>query len=236
MARFRQRFPGLEDPMARVQDDLDDGFSDAPPRSGKAHYGERRSSLSKRLRFEILRRDNHACRYCGATAPDAHLTVDHVVPVALGGTDEPTNLITACVDCNNGKSSVPADAPVVDSVAADALRWAKAMVRASDIAQQKRDILLGIETAVLDYWTGVEVRYRNETYADYLPADWYLSVHRWVAAGLTKGDLIEACHLTVYGRQKPASAAWKYFCGVCWRMVEARQTLARELIEADEVQ
>lgn len=25
-------------------------------------------SVSKRLRFEILRRDNHACRYCGATA------------------------------------------------------------------------------------------------------------------------------------------------------------------------
>jgi len=30
-------------------------------------------AVSKRLRFEILRRDDHACRYCGATAPEAKL-------------------------------------------------------------------------------------------------------------------------------------------------------------------
>ncbi|AWN05089.1 HNH endonuclease [Gordonia phage Easley] len=39
-------------------------------------------AVSKRLRYEILRRDNHTCRYCGATAPDVPLTVDHVVPVS----------------------------------------------------------------------------------------------------------------------------------------------------------
>lgn len=65
-------------------------------------------SVSKRLRFEIFRRDHHACRYCGATASDTKLTIDHVVPTALGGTDEPSNLVTACKDCNAGKtSSVP---------------------------------------------------------------------------------------------------------------------------------
>ena len=31
-------------------------------------------AVSKRLRFEILRRDNHACRYCGQMAPDVKLT------------------------------------------------------------------------------------------------------------------------------------------------------------------
>lgn len=65
-------------------------------------------TVSKRLRFEILRRDNHACRYCGGVAPDATITVDHVVPVALGGSDDPSNLVAACKDCNAGKSSVPA--------------------------------------------------------------------------------------------------------------------------------
>ena len=38
-------------------------------------------AVSKRTRYEVLRRDNHACRYCGASAPDAKLTVDHVLPV-----------------------------------------------------------------------------------------------------------------------------------------------------------
>jgi 5-methylcytosine-specific restriction endonuclease McrA len=48
-------------------------------------------AITKRLRFEILRRDDFACRYCGGKAPDIELTVDHVTPKALGGTDEPTN-------------------------------------------------------------------------------------------------------------------------------------------------
>ena len=40
-------------------------------------------AVSKRLRYEILRRDNHTCRYCGESAPDVKLTIDHVVPVSL---------------------------------------------------------------------------------------------------------------------------------------------------------
>jgi hypothetical protein len=72
-------------------------------------------AVSKRLRYEILRRDNHACRYCGATAPDVKLNVDHVIPTSLGGSDAPTNLVTACADCNGGKtSSMPNAMPVAD--------------------------------------------------------------------------------------------------------------------------
>ncbi|WP_343997128.1 HNH endonuclease, partial [Williamsia deligens] len=89
-------------------------------------------AVSKRLRYEILRRDNHQCRYCGATAPEAPLTVDHVVPVALGGVDDPSNLATACRDCNAGKSASSPDAPIVAQVKADALVWAAAMQVAAE--------------------------------------------------------------------------------------------------------
>lgn len=72
-------------------------------------------AVSKRLRYEILRRDNHACRYCGATAPQVKLNVDHVIPTSLGGNDKPSNLVTACADCNSGKtSSLPNAEPVSD--------------------------------------------------------------------------------------------------------------------------
>jgi hypothetical protein len=72
-------------------------------------------AVSKRLRYEILRRDNHACRYCGATAPDVKLNVDHVIPQALGGGNTPTNLVTSCAACNAGKtSSMPNAMPVAD--------------------------------------------------------------------------------------------------------------------------
>jgi len=58
------------------------------------------------LRFSILRRDGWQCKYCGRTPADGvKLHVDHIVAKARGGLDNPDNLITACVDCNLGKSA-----------------------------------------------------------------------------------------------------------------------------------
>lgn len=63
-------------------------------------------SLSKKLRFEILKRDEFKCRYCGRTEADGvKLHVDHVIAVALGGRNDPDNLATACADCNLGKAA-----------------------------------------------------------------------------------------------------------------------------------
>ena len=64
---------------------------------------ERRKSLSKSIRFEVFKRDSFTCQYCGRTAPDVVLEVDHIIPVAKGGDNSLTNLITACFDCNRGK-------------------------------------------------------------------------------------------------------------------------------------
>lgn len=73
---------------------------------GKAHGCSvfERDTLPNRLRFDILARDNFTCRYCGRSAPDVALNVDHVFPVAKGGTNDPDNLVTACFECNNGKA------------------------------------------------------------------------------------------------------------------------------------
>jgi hypothetical protein len=64
-----------------------------------------RIPLSARDRFEILRRDKFTCRYCGRKSPEVKLHVDHVTPVAEGGTNHPTNLCAACSDCNLGKGA-----------------------------------------------------------------------------------------------------------------------------------
>lgn len=68
-----------------------------------------RQPLSKRTRFEVLKRDKFTCRYCGSKAPDVVLHVDHIKPVALGGSNDPLNLVTACQGCNGGKSAIPLD-------------------------------------------------------------------------------------------------------------------------------
>ena len=66
-----------------------------------------RSGVTERVRFDVFQRDGFRCVYCGATATEAKLVVDHVLPVADGGSDEIANLATACWDCNAGKGGRP---------------------------------------------------------------------------------------------------------------------------------
>ena len=65
----------------------------------------KREAISVKKRFEILTRDSYACQYCGRPAPTVQLVVDHVIPVAEGGNNEDFNLVTACNECNQGKSA-----------------------------------------------------------------------------------------------------------------------------------
>jgi hypothetical protein len=66
---------------------------------------EHRPAISKKLRFEVFKRDSFTCQYCGKRAPDVVLHCDHVKPVAEGGPTDMLNLVTACIDCNLGKGA-----------------------------------------------------------------------------------------------------------------------------------
>lgn len=55
------------------------------------------------MRFEVFKRDSFRCQYCGKSAPEVILEVDHIKPVADGGKNTMMNLITSCRDCNRGK-------------------------------------------------------------------------------------------------------------------------------------
>lgn len=67
----------------------------------------KRKSLSKKIRFEVFKRDKFTCVYCGRKAPDVILEVDHIEPVAKGGDNSIANLVTSCIDCNRGKRDIP---------------------------------------------------------------------------------------------------------------------------------
>lgn len=62
-----------------------------------------REPISKKTRFEVFKRDSFTCTYCGAKPPKVVLEIDHLHPVAKGGTNDLDNLFTACFDCNRGK-------------------------------------------------------------------------------------------------------------------------------------
>jgi hypothetical protein len=71
----------------------------------------KRRRMSPKMRRDVFLRDGFKCQECGASPGKDRLVwleVDHVVPVAKGGTDEPSNLRTLCNHCNAGKSTEPA--------------------------------------------------------------------------------------------------------------------------------
>jgi len=62
--------------------------------------------IRKDKRLAIYLRDQFRCIYCNrnlANVPARDRTLDHVVPVASGGDNEPTNLVTCCTRCNERK-------------------------------------------------------------------------------------------------------------------------------------
>lgn len=65
----------------------------------------KRKAINKKLRFEIFKRDNFTCQYCGRKAPDVILQIDHLKPVARGGKNDILNLVTSCIECNQGKGA-----------------------------------------------------------------------------------------------------------------------------------
>ena len=64
---------------------------------------EKRKPISKKMRFEVFKRDSFKCQYCGKSAPEVILHADHINPVYEGGRNTITNLITSCESCNLGK-------------------------------------------------------------------------------------------------------------------------------------
>ena len=189
-------------------------------------------ALSKRLRYEVLRRDNHACRYCGAAAPEAKLTVDHVIPVALGGTDEPSNLVTACEPCNSGKSATPADSPIVADVAADALRWAAAMAKASELAEDSLRQREQAQDRFLAAWNGWKWgEFGTREFP--LPSDWRQSVNSFQSAGLTDGVIAECIDIACGARHVHPEKAFRYMCGIAWKKVAELREIAGAMLEVD---
>lgn len=57
--------------------------------------------LSNRTLFQ---RDDHLCLYCGERFGHRMLSRDHVTPISQGGLNQWTNVVSACVRCNNHKA------------------------------------------------------------------------------------------------------------------------------------
>lgn len=185
-------------------------------------------SISRALRFQILRRDDHTCRYCGRKAPDVKLQIDHVVPETLGGGDEPENLVTACADCNGGKAATPPDAARIADITADALRWSAARKIASADLGLDRAIRDEFRDLFLQSWNSWTYEEDGKRKTLDLPNDWPLGIDRFHAAGLTAQDLSDAVDIAM--RTERVKDTFKYFCGVAWGMARKLDERTGEIL------
>ena len=77
-----------------------------------------RKKIAGGTRAAVYRKDGHRCHYCGRVFPQearpglapvlddgTWLEIDHIVPLAAGGTNAIGNLRSACTPCNKRKSA-----------------------------------------------------------------------------------------------------------------------------------
>lgn len=63
-------------------------------------------SLKKSKKERIWQRSSYICSYCGLDMSKDRdlLSIDHVIPRQMGGTNITANLVTSCKPCNLAKA------------------------------------------------------------------------------------------------------------------------------------
>ncbi len=174
----------------------------------------KRKSLSKKLRFEVFKRDSFSCQYCGKMPPDITLEIDHVTPVSRGGENDINNLITACFDCNRGKSNIKLDT-------------------LPNTIQENHNILKEKELQFYEYEkllrkikrkSILDANKINDIYSSYfteycLTEAFKNSTIKMFLKKLPYSKVEEAMEVAC-SRISDSDKAIKYFCGICWNMIK----------------
>lgn len=183
-------------------------------------------ALTKKTRFEVLKRDGYKCRYCGRKAPDVVLHVDHVLAVSNGGTDCPSNLVAACLECNLGKSARRLDAvigplnmavaPLGESIS-ELEEYRRKLLEKSKHESEKMELLIG-------YWCGMEGQDINY---DYWVAPWGLEKSLGIfSKRLSGSDIMEAMTIAFRKIGGPGQSRRRmlYFFKICWSWIKEGKT------------
>ena len=172
-----------------------------------------RKPLSKKVRFEVFKRDGFTCAYCGATPPKVILQVDHIVPVSGGGNNSIDNLVTSCQPCNIGKgknslTSIP------ESLQEKALRIKEQEEQLQGFYKILKERDDGIESELWEVAQMIEPMALEKG----IPRDWAKSIRYF----LEQLGLYDAKYAAEIARAKfpyGGKKTFLYFCGVCHRKI-----------------
>lgn len=177
-----------------------------------------RIGLSKKTRFDVFKRDGFQCVYCGAHPSESVLLeVDHVHPVAEGGTNDIDNLVTACWDCNRGKgagllSSIPQSIEDKAAMVAEREGQIRAYYEILELRKERKDE---------ETWSVAEI-FMERFSDDSIHRDRIVSIRMFLER-LNVFAVREAMEIAC-ARKYSQGPAFKYFCGVCWNKIKSGET------------
>jgi hypothetical protein len=169
-------------------------------------------SISKKIRFEVFKRDGFTCQYCGKHPPEVILEVDHINPKSKGGQDDINNLLTSCFDCNRGKSNIELKQvthSMIDNMEAIKEREKQYVEYHKLLAKVQRRINSEIKQVTEIY----EGKFKGWTLTDTFKKG---TVKQFIEK-LNVFEVEEAMSIAVEKCNKDASL--KYFCGICWNKI-----------------
>lgn len=178
-----------------------------------------RKPLSRKLRFDVFKRDGFQCQYCGKSQPDVVLEVDHIHPVSAEGGNEADNLLTSCFECNRGKAaglltvipqSVTEKSKVIEQKIAE-MKYLSELHRAQHEAEDMA-IMKVVEVMELlrdDVFFSIE---NAESVRKFLQQ---LSVTQ-----LTEAMTMACIKMAGYKEEK----VFRYFCGICWNTIRIQNS------------
>ncbi len=186
----------------------------------------KRKAMSKKVRFEVFKRDSFICQYCGQSAPDVVLHVDHIQPVSKGGDNDLMNLITSCQACNSGKS----DRLLTDTTSIDKQ---KAQLDELNEKRQQLEMMIEWRETLKDFDSGAAQRIASyfEGQADCnitINESGLKNIRKWMKK-FTYAELLEAidCAVDVYIKDctmDEASNAFTKIPRICATRKKEKQT------------
>jgi len=172
-----------------------------------------RKALSKKTRFEVFKRDAFTCQYCGSHPPSVILHVDHIHPVAEGGTNDQDNLITACQSCNLGKGArLLSDVPNAIRDMAKDLADREEQLRGYNKLLKDRAIRIENES-----WEIAEALEGVIWIDDYITEN--LESIKIFLARLPFEEVLSAAKFAESKFPFDRPRGFKYFCGTCWTKI-----------------
>lgn len=171
-----------------------------------------RKSLSKKVRFDVFKRDVFTCQYCGSTPPSIVLEIDHIIPVSAGGDNCIDNLVASCFDCNRGKGALSLDVSP------------ESLTDKASLIAEKRDQLKAYEKLLKANKASItrKVTKINNIFMDSCDRQFSdifkVSVRKFLEK-LPFPEVEDSMEIAISKDLDPDNTI-KYFCGICWTKIK----------------